>query len=366
MMKHAPRPLPLSPRLPVLLLCVWVLCAPLPAGAAGPSASSTTPLHPAAASAPTPAPTPVLSPRAPTDSGAANASAPESRKAHPISDIFIIGPTPEPTPTPEPGPPPEGLRPPVLLPPSAGSEPGGAITLGDLATSLSLAPRPTPPPLPALTPPAIPAPAVVATPAPAATPVVGATPASVAGASAATKPAATPQGNGPVDLNSAAPAELAALPGLDINRANLIIAHRKAIGGFRQIEQLREVYGISEKILLRLMPLVAMGPYTPAPPSASLPAPAALPMPVTPLAGHARPTSATAIAVSPLPPPSFVLPESPALPYLPAPPAATPMAPMTASPLQSYASSFSTGSQPVLVIPSNLLTPARRPVSRSR
>ncbi len=49
-------------------------------------------------------------------------------------------------------------------------------------------------------------------------------------------------------LNTATRAQLMELPGVDGIRADLILAHRRAIGAFRTHTQLREVYGISDAI----------------------------------------------------------------------------------------------------------------------
>lgn len=283
-MKLTHRPIPLSLLPLLLLLFAWIWHAPLPACAAeSPPMISATQI-PALAPAPSPAP------KATSDTE--NPPASEGRKAHPISEIFADGLPSEPPPNPSPGPTPAGSPPLVFLPSPDATVPGGATNPGDRTTSFSLTPLPTlspplaPTPTPAAAPPLVAVLPRVATPAP----VPGAPPAPK---TATVVPTAS-QGHGPVDLNTASAAELAALPGLDINRANLIVAHRKAIGGFRQVEQLREVYGISEKVLLQLMPLVAIGSYTP--------------------------TTASAITAPPPRPLSSAPPSTPALPVLPEPP----------------------------------------------
>ncbi len=60
--------------------------------------------------------------------------------------------------------------------------------------------------------------------------------------------ATAPTKEKPLDLNTATRAQLMELPGVDGIRADLILAHRRAIGAFRTHTQLREVYGISDAI----------------------------------------------------------------------------------------------------------------------
>ena len=50
-----------------------------------------------------------------------------------------------------------------------------------------------------------------------------------------------------VNLNSATPAELEALPGIGPTLAEAIIAERERRGGFRSVNELRDVRGIGEK-----------------------------------------------------------------------------------------------------------------------
>jgi competence protein ComEA len=53
--------------------------------------------------------------------------------------------------------------------------------------------------------------------------------------------------SGLVSLNSATPAELEALPGIGPTLAEAIIAERERRGGFRSVNELRDVRGIGEK-----------------------------------------------------------------------------------------------------------------------
>ena len=62
-----------------------------------------------------------------------------------------------------------------------------------------------------------------------------------------------------IDINTASPAELEALPGIGPALAARIAAHRAARGPFRSVEELREVPGIGEKTLAALRPLVTLG-----------------------------------------------------------------------------------------------------------
>ncbi|MFD7547633.1 helix-hairpin-helix domain-containing protein [Streptomyces sp. NPDC059816] len=61
---------------------------------------------------------------------------------------------------------------------------------------------------------------------------------------------------GPVSLSSATAAQLDALPGVGPVLAQRIIDHRAAHGGFRNVEQLREVTGIGDRRFANLKDLV--------------------------------------------------------------------------------------------------------------
>jgi len=69
------------------------------------------------------------------------------------------------------------------------------------------------------------------------------------------RPAATDQ----VDLNTATPAQLEALPGIGPATARRIVEHREKHGPLAKIEDLMQVKGIGEKAFLRLRPLLTVG-----------------------------------------------------------------------------------------------------------
>ena len=83
--------------------------------------------------------------------------------------------------------------------------------------------------------------------------VSSATPAEQAAPAA---PAATAVPGGPVDLNTATPADLDALPGVGPVTAAAIIAWREANGKFTSVDQLSEVDGIGPARLDKLRDLV--------------------------------------------------------------------------------------------------------------
>ncbi|WP_179395315.1 helix-hairpin-helix domain-containing protein [Lacticaseibacillus absianus] len=63
-----------------------------------------------------------------------------------------------------------------------------------------------------------------------------------------------------VDLNTATEAELQTLSGIGPKKAADIIAYRETSGGFKTVEDLKNVSGIGEKTYERLAPLVTVGP----------------------------------------------------------------------------------------------------------
>jgi competence protein ComEA len=63
-----------------------------------------------------------------------------------------------------------------------------------------------------------------------------------------------------VNLNTATEAELQTLSGVGPKKAADIIAYRDANGGFKSVEELKEVSGIGDKTYERLSPLVTVGP----------------------------------------------------------------------------------------------------------
>lgn len=68
------------------------------------------------------------------------------------------------------------------------------------------------------------------------------------------------QNHHPLDLNQASAGELEALPGIGTVLAQRVIAFRTAAGGFRTVDDLREVKGIGTKKFDRLKTLVTVLP----------------------------------------------------------------------------------------------------------
>ena len=64
----------------------------------------------------------------------------------------------------------------------------------------------------------------------------------------------------PLDVNRATAAQLEALPGIGPALAARILAHRDSAGGFRTLEDLRQVRGIGPAMLERMRPLVRAAP----------------------------------------------------------------------------------------------------------
>lgn len=62
-----------------------------------------------------------------------------------------------------------------------------------------------------------------------------------------------------VNVNLAGPAELRVLPQVGPVVAQRIVDYRKAVGPFRQVEELLNVKGIGRKTLERLRPLITLG-----------------------------------------------------------------------------------------------------------
>lgn len=58
--------------------------------------------------------------------------------------------------------------------------------------------------------------------------------------------------DGRLDLNTAAAADLQALPGIGEVKAAAIVAYREAHGGFSSVEELLQVRGIGEKLFADL------------------------------------------------------------------------------------------------------------------
>lgn len=89
-------------------------------------------------------------------------------------------------------------------------------------------------------------------------PTKGETPAPAATTGAATT--ATSDGTPVINLNTATAADLEGLSGIGPKRAADIVAYRDAHGGFKTVEELKEVSGIGEKIFASLAPDVTVGP----------------------------------------------------------------------------------------------------------
>lgn len=79
-----------------------------------------------------------------------------------------------------------------------------------------------------------------------------------AGRPAPTRPAA--EMTAPVNLNSATPAQLEALPGVGPALAQRIVDYRQQNGGFKKVEELMNVRGIGEASFLKLKTLVTVTP----------------------------------------------------------------------------------------------------------
>ncbi|MCW8130661.1 MAG: helix-hairpin-helix domain-containing protein [Planctomycetota bacterium] len=63
-----------------------------------------------------------------------------------------------------------------------------------------------------------------------------------------------------LDLNAASAAELELLPGIGPSKAKKIVEYREARGGFRSVDELAQVRGISKGMAERLAPLVQVAP----------------------------------------------------------------------------------------------------------
>jgi competence protein ComEA len=80
--------------------------------------------------------------------------------------------------------------------------------------------------------------------------------ASAAVTASAADPAAQP--SGVVNLNTATAEELQLLPGIGASRAQAVIALRKERGGFKSLDELKDVKGIGDSSLERLRPFVRL------------------------------------------------------------------------------------------------------------
>jgi competence protein ComEA len=68
-------------------------------------------------------------------------------------------------------------------------------------------------------------------------------------------PAVNPK---PVDLNTADRAELQQLPGVGPSLADAILIHRREVGPFHTVDDLGAVYGVGDKTLAKLRPLLTV------------------------------------------------------------------------------------------------------------
>jgi comEA protein len=79
-----------------------------------------------------------------------------------------------------------------------------------------------------------------------------------AAAPALAAPASGASLTGVVNVNTASPEELQVLPGIGESRAQAIVAEREQRGGFKSVEELVDVKGIGEGMLVRLRPYVSL------------------------------------------------------------------------------------------------------------
>jgi competence protein ComEA len=70
--------------------------------------------------------------------------------------------------------------------------------------------------------------------------------------------AETPPLVGVVNVNTASTEELQLLPGVGAARAEAVIALRKQRGGFKSVEELKDVKGIGDAGLLKMRPFVRL------------------------------------------------------------------------------------------------------------
>ncbi len=131
-----------------------------------------------------------------------------------------------------------------------------------------------------------------------------------------------PTKENPLDLNTATRAQLMELPGVDGIRADLILAHRRAIGSFRAATQLREVYGISDTIWEQVADLVIAVPGATSKPGRAA---SASRLPLDKVLKPALPQSPVRPKL-PTPPAHPVAPAGTAYPDLSTRPSATPLA----------------------------------------
>jgi competence protein ComEA len=81
---------------------------------------------------------------------------------------------------------------------------------------------------------------------------------SLAAAAAAAPEEGAPQLTGVVNVNTATADELQLLPGVGASRAQALIDLRKQRGGFKSLEELKDVKGIGDGALERMRPFVRL------------------------------------------------------------------------------------------------------------
>src|SRR5947207_441352 len=78
-------------------------------------------------------------------------------------------------------------------------------------------------------------------------------------ASVSSPSAGAEAGHHPVDINSASAAELAKLPGIGEAKAKAIVEYRSA-DPFKNVDDLKKVKGVGDKMLDALRPEITVGP----------------------------------------------------------------------------------------------------------
>ena len=62
-----------------------------------------------------------------------------------------------------------------------------------------------------------------------------------------------------VNINTSSVVGLESLPGVGLAKANAIVAYRDKSGGFKSIEELKDVNGIGDKIYEKIKDLITLG-----------------------------------------------------------------------------------------------------------